>query len=85
MQAILGNFPFVFVLDTCYSASGCGAQSLSRVRICSPMDCSPSGSFIHGIFQARILEWGAITFSAGSQSSDSQVANREIQPRWYTL
>ena len=28
-----------------------------------PMDCSPSGSPIHGIFQARVLEWGAIAFS----------------------
>jgi len=27
------------------------------------MDCSPPGSSIHGIFQARVLEWGAITFS----------------------
>ena len=29
------------------------------------MDCSLPGSSIHGIFQARVLEWGAITFSAG--------------------
>ena len=28
-----------------------------------PMDCSPPGSSIHGIFQARVLEWGAITYS----------------------
>ena len=28
-----------------------------------PMDCSLSGSSIHGIFQARVLEWGAIDFS----------------------
>jgi len=28
-----------------------------------PMDCSPPGSSIHGIFQARVLERGAITFS----------------------
>ena len=28
-----------------------------------PMDCSPSSSSIHGIFQARVLEWGAIAFS----------------------
>src|SRR5574340_548996 len=28
-----------------------------------PMDCSPPGSSIHGIFQARVLEWGAISFS----------------------
>ena len=30
-----------------------------------PMDCSPPGSSVHGIFQARVLEWGAIAFSAG--------------------
>ena len=29
-----------------------------------PMDCSPLGSSIHGIFQARLLEWGAIAFSS---------------------
>ena len=28
-----------------------------------PMDCSPPGSSAHGIFQARVLEWGAISFS----------------------
>ena len=28
-----------------------------------PMDCSPPGSSVHGIFQARVVEWGAITFS----------------------
>ena len=28
-----------------------------------PMDCSLSGSSVHGIFQARVLEWGAIVFS----------------------
>ena len=29
-----------------------------------PMDCSLPGSSIHGIFQARVLEWGAVAFSA---------------------
>ena len=29
-----------------------------------PMDCSPPGSSVHGIFQARVLEWGGIAFSA---------------------
>jgi len=28
-----------------------------------PMDCSLTGSSVHGIFQARVLEWGAIAFS----------------------
>ena len=36
-------------------------------QLCStlsnPMDCSPSGSSVHGIFQARVLEWVAIAFS----------------------
>ena len=31
--------------------------------LCDPMDCSPPGSSIHGIFQAKVLEWGAIAFS----------------------
>jgi len=31
-----------------------------------PMDYSPPGSSVHGILQARILEWGAISFSRGS-------------------
>ena len=31
--------------------------------ICDPMDCSLPGSSVHGIFQARVLEWGAIAFS----------------------
>ena len=39
--------------------------------LCDPMDCSPPGSTVRGIFQARILEWVAISFSRGpSQSSD---------------
>ena len=37
--------------------------SQSCVTLSNPMDCSPPGSSIHGIFQARVLEWGAIAFS----------------------
>ena len=32
--------------------------------LCDPMDCSLPGSSIHGILQAKVLEWGAIAFSA---------------------
>ena len=35
----------------------------SCLTLCSPMDCSPLGSFVHGVFQARVLEWVAISFS----------------------
>ena len=34
--------------------------------LCDPMDCSLSGSSVHGIFQARVREWIAISFSRGS-------------------
>ena len=34
--------------------------------LCDPMNCSPPGSSVHGIFQARVLEWGAIAFSVNS-------------------
>ena len=34
----------------------------SCLTLCSPMDCSPPGSFVHGILQARMLEWVAICF-----------------------
>ena len=36
--------------------------------LCIPMDCSRPGSSIHGIFQARVLEWGAIAFSTMGMS-----------------
>ena len=40
---------------------------LSHIRLfCDPIDCSPPGPSVHGILQARILEWVAISFSGGS-------------------
>ena len=38
----------------------------SCLTLCDTVDCSPAGSSIHGILQARILEWVAISFSRGS-------------------
>ena len=43
----------------------------SCLTLCDPMDCSPPGSSIHGIFQARVLEWGAIAFSAPAWQADA--------------
>ena len=37
-----------------------------------PMDCSLPGSSAHGIFQARVLEWGAIAFSDGAGEDSSK-------------
>ena len=45
----------------------CAQQSLQwRLTLCDPMDCSPPGSCVHGILQARILEWVAMPFSRGA-------------------
>ena len=44
----------------------CVLCAQSCPTLCDPLDCSPAGSFIHGIFQARILEWVATSYSRGS-------------------
>ena len=41
------------------------AVSESCLTLCNPMDCSPPRSSVHGILQARMLEWVAIPFSRG--------------------
>ena len=38
----------------------------SGLTLCDPINCSPKGSSVHGILQARILEWVALPFSRGS-------------------
>ena len=43
-----------------------------------PMDCSLPGSSIHGIFQARVLEWGAIAFSPGRRVSANMRAQSSL-------
>ena len=40
--------------------------------VSDPMDCSPPGSSVHGVFQARILEWVTISFSRGSSPPRDQ-------------
>ena len=50
----------------------------SYLTLCDPMDCSPPGSSVHGILQARILEWVAMSSSGGSSQPG-------IKPRSPTL
>ena len=40
------------------------------LTLSDPMDCSPPGSSVHGIFQAGVLEWGAIAFSERKLSAE---------------
>ena len=61
------------VFGRCYTCSGSGtvclcihAKSLQLCpTLCDPMDCGPPGSSVHGIFQARILEWVVMPSSRG--------------------
>ena len=46
------------------AAAAAAAKSIhSCLTLCDPIEGSPPGSPVHGIFQARVLEWGAIAFS----------------------
>ena len=51
----------------------------------NPMDCSPPGSSIHGIFQARVLEWAAISFSRGSSQPRDRTQVSCIADRHLTV
>ena len=63
---------------------GLTLKSLSRVQLfVTPMDYSLPGSSVHGIFQARVLEWGATAFS---ESSSGQLSvNPSIRDAWDAL
>ena len=57
----------------------------SCLTLCDPMDSSLRGSAIHGIFQARILEWAAISFSRGSSPPRDQIRVSCIADRRFTV
>ena len=59
--------------------------SQSCPALCGPMDCSLPGSAIHGIFQARILEWAAISFSRGSSQPRDRTRVFCIADRCFTI
>ena len=53
--------------------------------LCDPVDCSTPGSSVHGILQARILEWVAISFSRGSPRPRDRTQVSRIAGRHFTL
>ena len=60
-------------------------KSVSRVQLCDPMDCSLPGSSVHGIFQVRLLEWAAISFSRRSSWPRDQTLVSCIADRRFTV
>ena len=57
----------------------------SCLTLCNPMDYSPGGSSVHGILQARILEWVAIPFSRGSSRPRDRTRVSCIAGRFFTI
>ena len=53
-------------------------------HVCDPLDCCPPGSSVHGISQARILEWFAIPFSRGSSQPRAGTHVSCIAGRFFT-
>ena len=77
------KFPMAFKAKKNYELEESESESESEVAqscptLCYPMDCSLSGSSVHGIFQARVLEWVAI-------SSPGNLPNPGIKPGSPTL
>ena len=57
----------------------------SCLTLCVPVNCSLPGSSIHRIFQARVLEWVAISFSRGSSQRRDRTQVSHIVGRHFTI
>ena len=53
--------------------------ALSCLTSSDPMDCSLPGSSTHGIFQARVLEWGAIAFSCTYLIKEKEITTKKTE------
>ena len=63
---LLKRFYRVEIME--YAAAAAAKLLQSCLTLCDPIDSRPPGTSIHGILQARVLEWGAIAFSAWNMS-----------------
>ena len=68
-----------------YTRCMCAKSLQSCPTLCNPMDCSAPGSCIHGILQARVLEWVAIPFSMGSPWPREQTCVSCIEGGLFTI
>ena len=78
-------FPSHHLASVLYTVSVCVTVTQSCLTLCDPVDCSPPGSSVHGVFQARVLEWVAIAFSRGSSRSRDQTQVSRIAGRCFTV
>ena len=88
--AVLYSFNLFLIYFWSFLILGWKVKSESEVvqscpTLCNPVDCSPPGSSFHGIFQARILEWVAISFSRGSSWPRDRTQVSHIAGRCFNL
>ena len=70
----------IFVKKECmYTYKGESEVAQSSLTLCDPTDCSLPGSSVHGIFQARLLVWVAVSFSRGSSRLREQTWSPAFQ------
>ena len=82
VQNIHNNY---YLFSTSYVLDKCVLVAQLWPTLCNPMDCSPSGSSVHGILQARILEWVAIPFSRQSPWLRAQTLVSCIVVRFFNV
>ena len=76
----------VLLLKMCYIGTSAHANSpQSCLTLCNPIDCSPPGSSVDGILQARILEWVGIPFSGGSSQPRDPTQVSCFAGRFFTI
>ena len=63
----------------------CVSVAQSCLTLHNPIDCSPPGFSVHGIFQARMLEWVAIPFFQGSSQQRDQIQVSCTADRFFTI
>ena len=61
-----------------------GKVAQSCLTLCDPLDCSPPGSSVHGILQARTLEWVAVPFSRGSSQPRDRTQISRVAGGFFT-
>ena len=72
-------------IGRCLGFLPCVCVSCSVVTLCDPVDCSPPGSSVHRILQARILGWVAIPFSRGPSRPKDGTQVSCIAGRFFTV
>ena len=68
------------MLCVCMCVCVCVLVAQLCLTLCNPMDCSPPGFPVHGILQARTLEWVAMPFSHLLQVTSFLLAFRAVEP-----